>query len=38
MDDFTFHAPVAAVPEPQTWALMVAGLSIVFIARRQRRD
>ena len=38
MDDFTFHAPVAAVPEPQTWALMVAGLGIVFVARRQRRD
>jgi hypothetical protein len=38
MDDFTFHAPVAAVPEPQTWALMFAGLGIVAIARRKRRD
>lgn len=39
MDDFTFHAPpVTAVPEPQTWALMFAGLGIVCIARRKRSD
>jgi len=37
MDDFTFHAPVAAVPEPQTWALMLAGLGVVGFVRRQRR-
>jgi hypothetical protein len=38
MDDFTFHAPVAAVPEPQTWALMLAGLGLVSVVRRKRRD
>jgi hypothetical protein len=37
MDDFTFHAPVAAVPEPQTWALMFAGMGLVAVARRTRR-
>lgn len=38
MDDFTFHGAVAAVPEPQTWALMFGGLGIVaLLAHRRRR-
>jgi hypothetical protein len=38
MDDFTFHSPVAAVPEPQTWALLLAGLGVVTMLRRKRCD
>lgn len=39
MDDFTFRQAVAAVPEPQTWALMFAGLGVVAtLARRNRRS
>ena len=37
MDDFTFHAPVAAVPEPQTWALMLGGLGLFAVLRRKRQ-
>jgi PEP-CTERM motif len=36
MDDFTFGS-VAAVPEPETYALMLAGLGVLgFVARRRQ--
>jgi len=31
------HAPLPAVPEPQTWALMTAGLGVLALAARRRR-
>jgi hypothetical protein len=35
MDDFTFTQPV---PEPETYALMLAGLGVVsFVARRRNK-
>ncbi|MEG1324253.1 MAG: FxDxF family PEP-CTERM protein, partial [Janthinobacterium sp.] len=33
----TFASPVAAVPEPETYAMMLAGLGLVgFMARRRK--
>jgi hypothetical protein len=37
MDDFSFHNAVAAVPEPQTWALMFGGLGAIALLARRRR-
>ena len=39
-DDVFFHLPsvVAAVPEPETYALMGLGLAAVGFARRKRRQ
>lgn len=39
MDDFLYAEPLAAVPEPETYALLLAGLGIVgFTVRRRRAD
>jgi hypothetical protein len=38
LDDFTFTGATAAVPEPQSWALLAGGLGIVaLLAHRRRR-
>jgi PEP-CTERM motif len=37
MDDFTFGS-VAAVPEPETYALMLAGLGVLGVAARRRKS
>ena len=34
--EYEFHFEVAAVPEPETWALMMAGLSLLGFAARRR--
>lgn len=37
-DDFDFHGPAAAVPEPETWAMLLAGFGLVgWQARRRAR-
>jgi len=35
--DLTFSATIAAVPEPATWAMMIAGFGVVGAAARRRR-
>jgi len=35
--DLTFSASIAAVPEPATWAMMIAGFGVVGAAARRRR-
>lgn len=38
-DEFvSLNARVAAVPEPQTWALLLAGLALMGVARRRKSD
>ena len=37
VDNFVFLGTVTAVPEPQAWALMLAGLSAVAVAVRRRQ-
>lgn len=38
VDDITLNSPVAPVPEPETYAMMLAGLGMVgFLARRRRK-
>ncbi|MBL8535600.1 MAG: PEPxxWA-CTERM sorting domain-containing protein, partial [Betaproteobacteria bacterium] len=34
--DLTLSLQVAAVPEPETWALLAAGLGLVTVASRRR--
>ncbi|SDF71693.1 MULTISPECIES: MHFG family PEP-CTERM protein [unclassified Duganella] len=37
-DDLDFHSPVSAVPETETWAMLLAGLSLIgWQARRRAR-
>jgi len=36
MDDFIYGEPVRAIPEPETYALMLAGLAALAAARRRR--
>jgi hypothetical protein len=35
IDDFTFSAPI---PEPSEWAMLVAGLSVLGLIVRRRRQ
>lgn len=38
VDDITLNSPAAPVPEPETYAMMLAGLGMVgFLARRRRK-
>jgi hypothetical protein len=36
-DEYTFNAPAAAVPEPETYAMLLTGLGLVGFAARRKR-
>jgi len=38
MDDFIYGEPIAAVPEAETYALMLAGLGSLVLLQRRRRS
>ncbi|MEO7728791.1 MAG: PEP-CTERM sorting domain-containing protein [Burkholderiales bacterium] len=38
LDDFIYGEPLAAIPEPETYALMLAGLGIMGAVMRRRRQ
>ena len=38
LDDFTYHNISAAVPEPATWAMMIAGVGVAGAALRRQRN
>jgi hypothetical protein len=37
-DDFIVRATVTGVPEPATWAMLIAGFGLVGFAARRRRE